>query len=208
MPPPSTTYLTVSVPSSAGVAARLPRFRYVGYNSNGQLGSGDTTNLLELTRMPHVNGVVKYNQRRSAGAVLTEGGAVWYWPISSSDQTVTNMDAFTAYPIADVAANGYSVDDMHWCAVVEYTNVECWGSNSRGQLGDGTTTDSASQPVRVQGLPAGNITSISLGHMFSCAIVDAGNMNSTAWCWGETQYGRLGIGETSSGTGDHIHIFW
>ena len=170
--------------------------------------------------MPDVNGIVKYDQQMYAGVVLTEGGAVWYWPVTSSDKTVTEMpygvfegdwfymddgdlvEGFTASPVTDVAASGHSISYMHRCAVLEYKNMECWGSNSHGQLGDGTTTNSLTQPVRVQGLPEGNIAAMSLGYLFSCAILDGrdagGYMNSTAWCWGYQQYGRLGNAVSST----------
>ena len=39
----------------------------------------------------------------------------------------------------------------HGCAISRSGEVACWGSNIRGELGDGTTNDSE-QPVRVMGL--------------------------------------------------------
>ena len=70
----------------------------------------------------------------------------------------------------------------------------CWGNNSNGQLGDGTTTDSI-LPVAVNGLES--VKSISAGINHTCAILD----NGSAMCWGYNYSGQLGDG--SSGTTDN-----
>jgi len=44
--------------------------------------------------------------------------------------------------------NSLSAGDTHTCAVLADGTAECWGNNSRGQLGGGSTTDSvAAVPV-------------------------------------------------------------
>jgi alpha-tubulin suppressor-like RCC1 family protein len=73
----------------------------------------------------------------------------------------------------------------HSCGVRETGEVFCWGSNSGGQLGDGSFTPSAI-PVRVAGLePA---TAVSVGIRHTCAIVSGGKVK----CWGEGTTGQLG----------------
>jgi alpha-tubulin suppressor-like RCC1 family protein len=71
------------------------------------------------------------------------------------------------------------------CAIVA-GGLQCWGRNSSGQLGDGTTLDRIS-PVRT--IAAGSrVTSVSVGLWHSCAVVDGGLL-----CWGDNQRGRLGV---------------
>ncbi len=86
--------------------------------------------------------------------------------------------------VVDVAA-GY----QHHCAVTGEGDVFCWGSNHEGQLGDGTTTDSAS-PVQVVGLPAATRVVVGMSQPESCAVVADGSV----WCWGKNIYGAVGSG--------------
>jgi len=77
------------------------------------------------------------------------------------------------------------------CAVTTLGAAACWGSNSYGQLGDGTTTQS-SVPVAVSGLSAG-VASLSVRYSHNCAVTTAG----AAKCWGDNYWGQLGNGTTS-----------
>ena len=70
--------------------------------------------------------------------------------------------------------------------------MKCWGSNSYGQLGDNTTTNSTA-PVAVYGLGKG-IKAITAGNFFACALTTKGEV----LCWGANSYGQLGNGTTTS----------
>ncbi|PKZ65304.1 serine/threonine protein kinase [Gordonia terrae] len=75
------------------------------------------------------------------------------------------------------------------CSIRDGT-AYCWGDNTAGQLGDGTT-EARQTPTRVVDLS--DVTAISTGGPNSCAIA-AG----LAYCWGNNDYGQLGDGTTDA----------
>src|SRR5262249_51042985 len=74
--------------------------------------------------------------------------------------------------------------------LVPGTTVDCWGANSYGQLGDGTTTDRPT-PTAVPG--ASGVSAIAAGEVHTCALV-----SGTVDCWGLNGNGELGNGDAGS----------
>ena len=95
----------------------------------------------------------------------------------------------------------------HTCALASDGTVQCWGSNPKGQLGDGTTT-SRSRPAPVSGLT--HVIAVGVGSGHSCAL----RANGTVACWGLNSSGQLGDGTTTdrlapvtvSGLRDIVHL--
>lgn len=90
--------------------------------------------------------------------------------------------------------DGIATGSVHACAL-RGGAVSCWGSNSLGQLGDGTTTD------RTQAVPVRRLNgalAIAVGRFHTCAIVSDG-----VECWGGNGNKKLGnaaLSETYSAT--------
>ena len=78
-----------------------------------------------------------------------------------------------------------SAGPTHSCALERAGSVYCWGRNTRGQLGDGTTT-TRSEPAFV--LTDVGFTAIAVGSEHTCAIAQAGN----AYCWGRNDVSQIG----------------
>jgi flagellin-like protein len=79
----------------------------------------------------------------------------------------------------------------HSCGVLANGSAMCWGWNSYGQLGNGSSSDVESYshiPVFVSGDHV--FSSISSGYYHSCGLL----ANGSAVCWGDGQYGQLGNG--------------
>ncbi len=77
------------------------------------------------------------------------------------------------------------------CAVLADGTIDCWGSNLRGGLGDGTTTNS---PTPVKVLTITDATAISTNGYTACALLSTGGIQ----CWGDNGYGQLGDGSTTN----------
>lgn len=73
------------------------------------------------------------------------------------------------------------------CGLTGSGTLYCWGTNSGGQLGDGTLLQQT-VPIAVSG---GLLFShLTVGSTHSCAL----NSSGTAFCWGDNYNGQLGIG--------------
>ena len=90
-------------------------------------------------------------------------------------------------PFREVSA-GYA----HSCGIKSDGMAFCWGRNSSGQLGNGTTEDSTT-PVDVVGLKA-RVVAISGSADTMCALSRGGAVQ----CWGNNEFGGLGNGTTIS----------
>jgi alpha-tubulin suppressor-like RCC1 family protein len=113
------------------------------------------------------------------------------------DETGAPYVTALATPVSGLDdAVGITAGAGHSCALKKDFTVVCWGANDSGQLGDGTTTASAT-PVAVLGLESGvgqvaagggELDGRLVGH--SCAI----DRSTQVACWGRGQEGQLGVG--------------
>lgn len=175
-----------------------------GDNSYGQLGDGTTT---ERTSPVKVTGLTVKVTHACTGAshtcAGTSDGNLWCWGSNANGQLGTgdnadhqvpamvDMSAFAASGDGGTAA---TVDSLqcgakHTCAHRTDGTMWCWGDNSYGQLGDGTMT-SRNEPTQVAMLGT-NVGRIGTGGTHTCAFTKDGFV----WCWGNDQYGQLGVGD-------------
>jgi alpha-tubulin suppressor-like RCC1 family protein len=152
-----------------------------------------------------------------ATCAVTSSGNVYCWGFNGGTSWggelgngITNGSSSTPVEVLGVGGTGFlsgvtavSVGYSSACAVTSSGNVYCWGVNTYGQLGNGTSTgpDTCSNsgdgyacsptPVAVTGLSG--VAAVSAGEYFACAVTSSGN----AYCWGDNASGQLGNNTTT-----------
>jgi len=96
-----------------------------------------------------------------------------------SETTTTAPDAPPTFTV--------STGGNHTCAISSDGVATCWGENTKGQLGDGTTTD---RPVAGAVTTAEPFVQISAGGSHTCALLEDGSV----MCWGRNDFAQLGNG--------------
>jgi len=101
-------------------------------------------------------------------------------PASAADPTTTTLPA-PPIPVK-VSAGGKSS-----CALMSDGTVRCWGRNTEGELGDGTTvTKSTAGTVK----NLSGISQLAVGGSYACALSTTGRV----FCWGDNSVGQIGDG--------------
>ncbi len=110
-------------------------------------------------------------------------------PEPSAQVTVAAGDPSPATVPAD-ARRLVAAGEAQSCLITPAGDIECWGSNLYGRLGDGGL-ESSNVPVALPKLlhPA---QAIACGERHCCAQTDVGQV----WCWGGNQFGQLGNNST------------
>jgi len=168
-----------------------------GYNTNGQLGLGDTATRLYPTQVgsdTNWNNVSCGNAAPFAIATKTDG-TLWLWGTNSYGQLGLG-DTSTRYTPTRVGAlttwSSVAVGYFNSFAIKTDGTLWAWGYNAQGQLGLGDTT-SRSSPCQV-----GSSTwlAVTAGGSNTGGV----KTNGTLWTWGSNYYGQLGLGNSGYGT--------
>ena len=176
-----------------------------GNDDNGQVGGGsgnfDATPV-HLT-LPAGTAVTAVAAGFYSSLALTSDGRVLAWGSDydgqlgvgggnrGSDPTPSPVELPAGTDVTAIAS-GY----FHCLALTSDGRVLAWGDDSRGEIGDGSTTDithPVSVPVPVD-LPAGTrVTAVAGGGNLSLALTADGRVLA----WGDNSVGQLGNGTTA-----------
>ena len=171
-----------------------------GFNATGDLGDGTTTDRHSPVPVALPTGVtvtgIAAGQFHSLAVTSTGGALAWGFNNQGELGNGTMQPSDVPVPVALPA--GTTVKAIiagceHSLAITGAGHLVAWGFNADGELGNGTTTDSAT-PVPVT-LPAGtSVQAIRAGCEHSLALTSTGHVLA----WGVGDNGRLGYGGTGS----------
>ena len=171
-----------------------------GSNWKSQLGDGTTTdsstpvNVLGIT-----TGVQIYTGTYFTCALLTDG-TVKCWGYNDYGRLGNGTMNFDAYPTPAAVLGITTAIQLNSsaanfsCAILSDHTIKCWGRNSNGQIGNGSTGSGVATPAAVSGISTA--TQISLGNDYSCALLSDGTIKT----WGANDSGQLGDGTTTQRT--------
>lgn len=171
---------------SAGVEIDLKQYLSVSGPQAGEVDLATSRWALAYGELPPGIGLDPSGVLR--GAPGAPGAYTFGVQVSASGLSAQGDFSVTVEVGAPRQFKAISVGWGHACGIASVGAVFCWGDNSHGQLGDGTTQSRASS-VAVVGLPEPAVA-VSAGHFHTCAVTTSGK----AFCWGYGAYGQLGYG--------------
>lgn len=156
-----------------------------GYNRYGQLGDGTKT----MSNIPvSVRGLSHPIVSIAAGidhtCAITSEGNVKCWGKNLSGRLGDGSNSLhSTTPVDVINLDGTAVSvtagDEHTCVILENGGVQCWGSNTSGQLGIDRNRNLSKTPEYTLDLTSG-VSQISAGYSKTCATMNDGKLK----CWG------------------------
>lgn len=140
---------------------------------------------------------------------VTGGKGTYTYSLSASDQAaVTSLGVGFNTATGEITGpsnwgqkyTSISSGSAHECGITNTGKLYCRGYNNFGQLGIGTTVNTAvPTPVGTDGsglLGGRTVIAVAAGYTRTCALNSAGD----AYCWGDGAYGGLGDGAAPTPT--------
>lgn len=161
-----------------------------GYNGNGALGDGTTTNRY-IPVLIVARGVQSVVCGDLHTLIVKTDGSLWACGDNRHGQFGDGTKTGRYTPVQMIASDVQAVAAGYNYTVILKTNGSLWtcGNNSSGQLGDGSTTDKTT-PVQI--LPSG-VQSVAAGWAHTLIIMTDGLL----WTCGWDAFGQLGDGVTN-----------
>ncbi len=172
-----------------------------GCNQYGQLGIGDNEQRQSMVpiSLSKRERVVKIAAGDAFAVALTERGQVYTWGRNAEGELGLGDVRDRSLPtlVSNFVANEEIVDVTAGSNFVvtlsKSGTIWTWGSNKRGQLGNGSSGGISMVPREIKGSLQGiNFTAVTAGRAHTLALSGSGEIYS----WGGNDSGQLGLGDT------------
>ena len=162
-----------------------------GQNTSGQLGDGTTTNRTTPTRVIGLDQISSLSIGGGHVLALKRDGSVWSWGLNTHGQLGTGgtNESHIAQPVTGLpkVSSIFASPGASSYALGEDGSLWAWGSNSSGQLGDGS---GVSQVIPVRVKPGIAFQSLAVSNAYAVGLETDGVLST----WGDDSDGQLGVG--------------
>jgi alpha-tubulin suppressor-like RCC1 family protein len=166
-----------------------------GGNTHGQLGDGGTVSMHRATEVPMFRaadgrGTLSVGAQQTCALAMDQ---VWCWGYNGDASLALAVgDRHTPTPLMVMGATTVSTGARTSCAVLTGGQLRCWGDNTSGEVGIGSSVDVITTPTVVPSLTS--VNSVHNGGQATCVRL----MDGTVRCWGSNTHGQLGDGAAYS----------
>lgn len=166
-----------------------------GMNDGSELGDGTGNSSAIPVVVKNINNAVSVSAGGNHACAVLSDKTIKCWGNNYSGQggigTLYNTIPNPSQTSGITTAVAVSAGRFHTCAVLENGNVLCWGDNTFGQIGVGSSSINFSTPQLVT-LPSKTVA-LAAGNYHTCALMDTGSIQ----CWGYNYTGQLGNRDTN-----------
>lgn len=160
-----------------------------GANGQGELGNGTIADSFRPVNVGGISSVSSLAVGDESSCARRADSSVWCWGYGGSgalgngslDNGLVPVRVGTADQIG-MGGTGFTV-----CLIDVEGVLTCFGDNSKGQAGTGSTEPNITTPTPAQLV---TVKSVSTGSANGCAVT----LDGALWCWGENDSGQLGQG--------------
>jgi len=168
-----------------------------GQNSYGDLGDGSGTNSDVPESVVGLSNAVSVVGGEDNFCAVLSSGQIDCWGYDGDGELGNgSTGTSSSVPVAvETITNASAVVGglFYFCSLLANGGVDCWGQNSYGQLGNGTTSAS-DVPVAVSGISTAKSVTAGSESASVCAVLTTGGVD----CWGDNANGQLGNGTTTN----------
>jgi alpha-tubulin suppressor-like RCC1 family protein len=182
-----------------------------GYNAYGQLGVGSTTSASRFAQLPVLSNIVEIEAGREAFTsyyARTSAGALYSWGYNGDGQlgdggttNATIATLRTGGSLSGKVITKMFAGPNYAMAIDSLGNLHAWGTNTYGQLGNGTLSN---QFTPVQSV-AGGVSDVYIGQ-YDYNITYIKKTDNTLWACGYGEYWANGVTPAGTNTGTFTQI--